>query len=515
MNKAEEEARQLVRSAAEADLLTFARLVLPHRVYGDIHEHLFKWWTRKDAKDHQLVLLPRDHQKSHCIAVRAAWWITNHPETTIIYMSATANLAEKQLKAIKDILTSKIYRHYWPEMINEREGMRERWTNAEISVDHPRRREEGVRDPTVTAVGVTGNVTGLHCNVAILDDLVVPTNAYSSEGREKVAAAYSQLASIEMHNESYEWVVGTRYHPLDLYGILKDLKEEVFDQDGNIIDEKPVYEVLERTVEEHGTFLWPKEQRASDGKWFGFDFAELARKKAKYVDREQFYAQYYNNPNSLETERIGRNKFQYYDPKHLKMENGKWHFKEDPLNVYAAIDFAFSMRATADYTAIVVIGISAENDIYILDIDRFKTNNISKYFERIADLHSKWEFKKLRAEVTVAQEVIVRDLKDYIKSHGLYLSVDEFRPSRSEGSKEERIASALDFRYDNLQIWHSKGGLTNLLEHELIMSRPEHDDIKDALSMAVSIAIPPMKRRNRGDKITRINSHPRFGGVAF
>jgi hypothetical protein len=505
--------KNLIRDQALGDLNSFAKLVLPHRVYGEIHDQLFKWWTRDTASDHQLCLLPRDHQKSHCVAVRAAWWITKYPDTTIIYMSATATLAEKQLKAIKDILTSRQYLAYWPEMINEKEGKRERWTTSEISVDHPLRKLEGIRDPTVTAVGVTGNITGLHCQVAILDDLVVPSNAYTEEGRSKVAAAYSQLASVETANESFEWVVGTRYHPLDLYSILKELEEEEYDDEGTHLGTRLVYEIFERTVEENGKFLWPKEQRG-DGKWFGFDHIQLSRKKAKYVDQEQFYAQYYNNPNALKNKRINRAKFQYYDPKHVKFANGYWEFKGERMNVYAAIDFAFSLRKTADYTALVVIGVIPSGDIFILDIERFRTDKIGTYYAAIADLHSRWMFRKLRAETTVAQQVIVKDIQEYIKNEGLTLSVDEYRPSRTEGSKQERIMATLDYRYDSQQMWHTRGGLTPMLEHELLMVRPEHDDIKDALTMAIQISRPPMKKHTR-DIDNVVVTHPRFGGVAY
>src|SRR4030042_5998551 len=108
--------KELVKQAAEADLLTFIRLVAPHRMLGAVHEDLCSWWCRDDALDNQLVLLPRDHQKSAMIAYRVAWWITKHPETTVLYVSATADLAEKQLKFIKDILTSTVYRFYWPDL---------------------------------------------------------------------------------------------------------------------------------------------------------------------------------------------------------------------------------------------------------------------------------------------------------------------------------------------------------------------------------------------------------------
>ncbi len=42
--------KELVKQAAEADLLTFIRLVAPHRVLGAVHEELCAWWQRQDAK---------------------------------------------------------------------------------------------------------------------------------------------------------------------------------------------------------------------------------------------------------------------------------------------------------------------------------------------------------------------------------------------------------------------------------------------------------------------------------
>jgi hypothetical protein len=247
----------------------FINLVSPSSMLGHIHEEVINWWTREDAKDNQLVLLPRGHQKSRLLAFRAAWWITKHPETTILYVSATAALAEKQLLAIKNILDSPSYRRYWPEMINLEEGKREKWAVSEISVDHPKRKQEGVRDSTVFAVGLTTNTTGFHADVVCLDDIVVPANAYTEDGRDKVASAYSQLASSE-NPGAREWVVGTRYHPRDIYQTLMEMMEATFNGDGDQEDEVEVYEVFQREVETNGEYLWPKQMR-KDGKYFGYD----------------------------------------------------------------------------------------------------------------------------------------------------------------------------------------------------------------------------------------------------
>lgn len=509
--------QEMIRKAAESDLATFIRLVAPKNVMGAVHEELCQWWEREDASTHQIVMLPRDHGKSRYAGYRVAWYITRFPESRILYVSATANLAEKQLKFIKDILTSDVYRRYWPDMIHPEENKRERWTVTEISVDHPKRKEEGIRDPTIFACGVGASTTGMHFDIIVKDDMVVPENAYTEEGRSKVALASSFMVSLA-GNESRVWVVGTRYHPNDLYRSLIEMEEEIYDDDGEVIGTRPVYEKFEREVEDRGDgtgeFLWPVQVR-SDGKKFGFDRAILARKRAGYLDRTQFYAQYYNNPNDPGNMRIERGKFQYYDRKHITQHAGNWWYQERKLNVFAAVDFAYSESARADYTAIVVIGIDREGFIYVLDIDRFKTDRISEYFKHILDLHVKWDFRKLSAEITAAQRAIVSQLKDYVRSHGLHLSIVDHKPTRHQGSKEERIASVLEPRYDNDTIWHYKGGNCQVLEDELMLAKPPHDDVKDALASAVDIAVPPVgmhsrERSNSGNVIY----HSRFGGIS-
>ncbi len=522
LDKMPEEAKQL-REAAKEDLFLFAKLVNPGYMYGDIHKECFTWMQDyalfgqgKTHISNKLIMLPRAHLKSHMVATWAAWIITRHPEVTILYVSATAGLSITQLYAIKNILTSAAYTRYFPEYVHPQEGKREKWSQDAISIDHPSRKKEGVRDATISTAGLTTNTTGWHADILIPDDLVVPENAYTEDGRDSVMKKSSQFTSI-LNAGGFTMACGTRYHPSDVYADWKKQEYDIYNDEGDITDRVPVWEIKEYAVEKDGTFLWPKAMRPSDNKFFGFDRQVLAKIKAQYGDRTQFFAQYYNDPNDPGSNRIDRNKFQYYDKKWLSQQNGYWYYKKQKLNVYAAVDFAFTLSKKSDSTAIVVVGIDAEGYIYILDIDWFKTDRIGEYFDRVATLHSKWEFKKLRAEVTVAQGIIVRDLKDKMRSEGLSLSIDEYRPTRNEGNKQERIAAALEHKYDNQTIWHFKGGYIDVLEEELVQARPAHDDIKDALASAVEIAIKPKQARYSGEfgnnNVLQFNT--RFGGVSF
>lgn len=519
--KMPKEAKEL-RLAAEQDLCLFAQLVNPGYVYGDIHMQIFRWMMEyslfgqgNQSTANKLIMLPRAHLKSHMVATWAAWIVTRHPEITMLYVSATSGLAETQLFAIKNILGSSLYRRFWPEYIHPQEGKREAWNNNMIRIDHPKRREEGIRDATIATAGLTTNTTGWHADIIVADDLVVPENAYTEDGRESVSKKASQFTSIR-NAGGFTMACGTRYHPDDVYATWKEQTYDEYDEETeDLIGTYPIWEIKEHKVEEDGIFLWPRTVRG-DGKAFGFNNNVLSRIKGEYTDRVQFYAQYYNDPNDPGSERVNKENFQYYDLKFLREENGQWFYKKNKLNVYAAIDFAYSLNARADYTSIVVIGMDCEGDIYILDIDRFKTDKISEYFQHIKELHSRWNFKKIRAEVTAAQDIIVNDVRDYVKRDGMKLSVEKFRPTRKEGSKEERIAAALEHRYDNMQMWHFKGGYTPVLEEELIQARPAHDDVKDALASVVEIAVRPTKSRSAIDDFMGGNVlpfNPRFGGI--
>jgi len=507
-----------IRNAAEADLETFIRLISPKQVLGSVHSELCSWWTRSEASSHQVTLLPRDHGKSRMVAYRVVWHITKHPDCRILYISATANLAEKQIKFIQDLMTSKLYSKYWPEMVNEKVGEREKWTASEFSVDHPKRKEEGVRDPTVFTAGLTTAITGLHADVIVQDDIVVYENAYTKEGREKVKLQYSLLASIA-GADAREWVVGTRYHPDDLYGHMAAMEYDIYNNKGEVIGSKPVYEFFERQVEDAGDgtgeFIWPRQQR-SDGKWFGFDASILSKKRAQYLDQTQFRAQYYNDPNGATGTAISRDKFQYYDKSRLIWNGSYWTISGRRLNIIAAMDLSYSITKKADSSVVIVLGIDAERNMYVLDIDRFKTDSIRDYYVRLLDMHTRWNFNKIVIETVAAQQAIVKELREsYLKPNGIMLSIIETKPNRHGGSKEERMMAVLEPVYSNMAVWHYRGGNCQILEDELVALFPPHDDIKDALSNAIEHIAAPTSNKSREDVAKRSNViyHPKFGGV--
>ena len=69
--------------------------------------------------------------------------------------------------------------------------------------------------------------------------------------------------------------------------------------------------------------------------------------------------------------------------------------------------------------------------------------------------------------MTAAQSVIAQALKEQIRQDVPALVIEELRPNRHLGAKEERIAATLNPRYENQQVWHYPGGNCQILEEEL------------------------------------------------
>lgn len=500
-----------VKKAAEDTFYYFLCLVNPSYDYGDIHKEVADWFSNPSLD--QLLLLPRGHLKSHLIATWCAWWITKHPEVTILYVSATDDLALQQLYAIKGILTSDVYQRYWPEMVHPEEAKREEWNVRNIKVDHPRRKVLGVRDRTVAARSVGGNTTGLHADVIVFDDLVVPDNAYTEAGRATVAQAYAQFSSVA-NTGCITKVVGTRYHGKDIYSTMLSAEVEQFDDIGQVIGTIKLYDVMERKVEIEGDFLWPRSLNTRTNKWYGFDIMELAKIRAKYFaaqQRAQYYAQYYNDPNDPDSDALKDSDFAYYEIKHLKYRDGIWSIHGKPLAIFAAGDLAYTINASSDFTAFAVVGLDCDGFIYILELDQVQTDKYDVMYKMARRLHDKWGFRKIRMETNAGANLVVEYMKTEARRDGRALIIEG---ARAMGEKTERCNMILLPKYSAHTVLHYKGGLTNLYEEQITLQRPPHDDLRDAVAAAVEISRPPSKRLGRmvNDPSKVIGINERFGG---
>jgi uncharacterized protein YacL (UPF0231 family) len=524
-----------IREQAESSLYYYAQLMFPNRYFGDVHEQMFRFFENSLRKsmengegDNAAALIPRDHQKSFCIAVACSWAITKFPWFTVTYVSSNPTLAERQLTVIKNIFKSDAHRELWPDMLNYELDPRTKdyehkatgtWTKTEIAVDHPKR-PKSEKDPTIAATSAKSTNTGAHYKMCIFDDLVTNENYRSAAEREDIREVYQSYASIATTG-SIKWMVGTRYGANDLYADLKEKVYSEYDEDGNEVDVKPLWSWFERVAEDSknkdgsGNYVWPRMQMP-DGNWYGFNQTELGKKKAEAFNLELFYSQYYNDPNAASVDKITQDCFMYLQPNMLEQRQGRWHYGNKELKLACGMDLAFSegsgiRKVKRDYTAISVVAWDNEGYLYVLDLQRFQTDRAEVYYEKLIELFEYWGFREVTIETNAGGNVIANFIQDEIRSQGHTLVVLHQSKNQREGTKEERNAQLFEPMYRNKSVYHTKGGYTKLLEEELRLARPPHDDLKDSLWIAVSNSKRPSKPKfatNRKRNV--VNASGRF-----
>jgi phage terminase large subunit-like protein len=178
------------------------------------------------------------------------------------------------------------------------------------------------------------------------------------------------------------------------------------------------------------------------------------------------------------------------------------------------MDVAWSEGESSDFTAIAVVGFDSDGYIYVLDLVRFKTSDFQEYYDQIVRMHDYWGFKKLRVETNSGGRLVAGQLESFVRREGRHLTIEPNYVAANSGKKFERHASVLEWRYKQKYIKHYKGGLTPDLEDEVVMARPPHDDLEDAVCAAVEIGRAPSQRSGRigikRDNVIVANS--RFGG---
>jgi len=523
------------REFYEENLKEFAGYINPGYVYGEAHFEVFTWLEQTESKDedvreaasYQLLMYPRGHLKSHCLAVWVAWKITKDPWTTVIYLTAGEDLATVQMNAIKGMLTCEEYITLWPEMFAEKESERDKWSTWTINTDHPIRKERRIRDWTVIIKTIGSSATGLHCDVLVLDDVVTKNNAYTASGRKQVEDTIADYSAVK-NTGAITKAAGTRYDGQDLYGKMMEAEVPIINFDtGEQIGAHKQWQVMVRQVEDRGDglgkYLWPRTQSPSTGQWFGFDYKELIKKKVEFTSFGsliQLYSQYYNNPDMVKG--YDGDSFHYYKRKNLSRVGDTWYYSDRKLEIIGGMDLAWTDGSSksgnrADYTAIVIVGMDSQGFIYLLDAIQFKTDKYSVYYRAIAKMYDLWRFNKLYIESDSGGKFIIPQMQERVREDSLNLVVVGQTVPRSM-SKEERAAVILEPRYESNTILHYKGGIIAELEVQLKSAKPKHDDIRDALVTAVQNLRKPISNQGSRNRANRHSGSPqiigasRFGG---
>lgn len=432
---------------------------------GQFHKDLCHFITN-DRKRKKIILMPRGHLKSTLITIGYSLFrIVNDPNIRILILNATWQMAVDFLTEIKRHLQGN---EKLIELFGDLAEGNEEWSQDRITL---KRKDQGIKGPTVWATGVEGNLVGSHPDMIIFDDVVNRDNVESRETSDKAILRYKDALDL-LEPGGQLIIIGTRWSEGDMYNWLLD-KDTGIAQSYDVMI-KRAYEG-NMTTGEGFVPLWPQ-------KFTKEELQVRLREKGWY----EFSAQYLNNPVPDEAATFKRTWFQPFDIEDTRGKN---------MTKILTIDPAISLEKEADYTAMVVTGVDQFGNIFVLDMvrERMTPNQIiSKIFE----LNNVWNVNQIGVETVAYQKTLAYTLKEEMVLQHKFLPIVELRPQ--ERSKDQRI-KGLQPSYENGKIFHRRGHkLTPYLEDELSQfPRSRHDDLVDALSYSLDLLFPPRQKVSR------------------
>ncbi|RYJ04445.1 MAG: hypothetical protein EON47_00335, partial [Acetobacteraceae bacterium] len=166
--------------APDADFLEFVWIWNATQKQGmpAPHRRIARWLQlRWDARDLRLLLMAfRGCGKSTLVGLFCAWRLLRAPETRILVLAADQPLAVKMVAQVRRILE----RHPLCQTLLPSHA--EAWAMDRFTVA----RDAVLRDPSMLAQGLGGNITGARADLIICDDVEVAGNCDSIAKREEL-----------------------------------------------------------------------------------------------------------------------------------------------------------------------------------------------------------------------------------------------------------------------------------------------------------------------------------------
>lgn len=435
--------RQKILEEDRIDLL--AEEVLGYNLETHHEEILASQQEPVDGK--QMTLAFRGAGKSTVGTItRVIFEILKNPNLRILIASNTQIQAEIFLREIKNHFEAN---DKLKQIFGDYVGPK--WDSREIIVK-PRTKHH--KESTVTCIGVGGPTASRHYDIIVADDLVDEENARTELQRERLFIWFYKSLIPTLVASGKIYLLGTRWHPNDLYGY--------------IIKNTPLIKLLViPAIKEDGTSAWPSE----------WPIDKLLKIKAE-VGLPIFNTQYQMDTSAMQGKVFSYDSFHWYDT--LPAEIVK----------FQGADLAISQKDTSDYFAYCTIGVDLKtNKTYVVEVSRGRkkfgeqTDYIVKSILKHDPIRTGIEANQYQA----AQLQAVQDVVGKNKAIPVYTVKD----------KKTR-AMKLEARCSNGDILFHKSQML-LIEEMLAMPDGDNDDMFDALDIAYTTSKQGVKKRRANE----------------
>lgn len=386
----------------------------------------------------------------------------NGREITVGIFSCTRPIAKGFLRQIKrEFEANIVLGNLFPDIIWENPHKEApKWSEDDGLVV---KRKSNPKESTIEAWGlVDGQPTSKHFLMRVYDDVVTIDNVRSPDMIAKTTEAW-ELSTNLGTDGGYERYVGTRYHFNDSY----------------------------RTILARNAAIPRIYAATEDGKPDGEPVLiarEVLGKKRREMGNYTFACQMLLNPVGDETQGFKRDWL-------------RWHKGSDGsgMNIYIIADPASEKKKNSDYTAIAVIGLSGDNNYYLLDGVRDRLN-LTQRANEVFRLHRKWRplmvgYEKygMQADIEHLQYRMTRD--------NYHFSITELAGQMPKNDRIRRLLPIFEAGrfYLPMSLYKTlyDGRTIDIIEQFLseeydAFPVPVHDDFIDALARITDEDINPI-----------------------
>jgi phage terminase large subunit-like protein len=449
------------------DLLTFGKFFFASYLTSETPKFHKEIYNMLESPLLRIAIgAPRGFGKSTLLdLVYLSWVVVNQKAKFILIISDTYSQSALFLETLKaELSTNDKLKGFYGELKSDK------WSEDEIV-------SNGIM---IKCIGSGMKVRGLKFresrpDLVLLDDIENDESVDSKERREKLERWFNGALIPSVSVDARIVIIGTILHYDSLLSKLLSLKFY-----------KDFYKKTYRATLPNGESLW-KEHMSVE---------KLEKIKQNYTENGMsyvYYQEYQNDPVSSENRKFRQESFKFYTEDKLL---GKL------LNTFIAIDRAYSLKKTADFTAFVVVSVDKDNMWYVRMAERFKGTE-PQIIEKMFDLKEFFKPLVMGFEQKAFEYTIKPSLDAEMRRRNNFFRIVELK---DKGINKNKRIEGLVPRFENASIF-LKEDQTDLMDELVRFPSAPFDDLNDALAHILTIAVPPKTFQENQVYIPKISKY--------
>ena len=452
-------------------------------VHADICRRLERFMRQVERGEEPRLLLmcpPRSGKSEIGSRHFAPWMLGQHPDWEIIAASHTSSLSMSFSRYIRDLMRNPAYGAVFPDAVLDPSSQStENWNLT--------------RGGGYLAAGVGTGITGRGAHVLLLDDLVKDIEAADS---------------ITIRDNTWEWYLSTAYTRLapggGVIGIMTwwsaddwagRIQEAMNAGDGDkfeivrypaineygdeyVLEDDSIVEIQPgRLVPAGARMTRPQNTAIHPARYTTEAMLRIKRNLIAGGQKRVWDALYQQNPVPDEGNFFNKEMFRYYGSPPARSD----------LYVYQAWDFAISEGKESDYTVGVCIGQDHYDNLYILDVRRFRSGDGGYIIDEILDFAATWNADVLGFEDGQIWKAIEFQFQKRCEERRQYPSYELLKPLTDKMVR----ANPLKGRMQLGKVFFDKHApyFTDLHKEFLHFPAGKHDDQVDAVAWTIRLTL--------------------------